>query len=259
MQTLFAPDDEALQIPRRRNGRPDRHEEDLSETEQMIRNHPFHALKEGEDDEDDDEERKRKIKKIVTAILHYHISPSKLSFSELQDKQTIPTTLNATKESDLPFRIRSSPKLEILPPPPNYQVLLNFYAKTREAPSILAKNGIIHLISAPLLPPLTPVGELFLFPGAFGTLTSAVQMTGLDKAIAPFLHDHDDDDDVDDNGLASLADADLDEPPTAVMSVLQELVEEAKALLPAADDETSYKAFPFTIFAPTNRAFAKIP
>ena len=42
-----------------------------------------------------------------------------------------------------------------------------------------------------------------------------------------------------------------------VMSVLKELVEEAVGItgLPNAGD---YQSFPFTIFAPTNVAFAKI-
>lgn len=49
-----------------------------------------------------------------------------------------------------------------------------------------------------------------------------------------------------------------DEPSSIALAVLEELVQEAKAAsgLPNSDD---FKAFPFTIFAPTNRAFAQIP
>lgn len=119
--------------------------------------HPFFtyaedvlANKEGNDDDDDDKDRERRrefIKKIVTAILRYHISPDKLFFSELQDKQTIATSLNQTKDAGVPFRIRASPRLEILPPPPRYEVALNFYSRIRRGPALLAKNGIIHLVS----------------------------------------------------------------------------------------------------------------
>ena len=245
---MFAPDDEALQFPGHDHHHFDEISEEEDDAEMMIRDHPFHAYGEGQDDDDDDEDKKRKLKKLVTAILHYHISPEKLSFSELQDKQTIPSTLNQTRDSDEPFRIRAAPKFEILPP--KFQVSLNFYAQTRKAPSILAKNGIIHLISAPLLPPITPLGQLFLFPNVFSTLTSSIQQVELDNEIAPWLHNHDDD------SIASLAGSDSDEPSSIAMSILHELVQEAKAMLPSKD---TYKAFPFTIFAPTNGAFAKIP
>ena len=109
----------------------------------------FSALT-GSDDDGDDKDRERRrefIKKIVTAILKYHVSPDKLLFSELQDKQTIATALNQTKDAGVPFRIRASPRLDLLPPPPRYDVALNFYAKIRRGPALLAKNGVIHLVS----------------------------------------------------------------------------------------------------------------
>lgn len=103
----------------------------------------------GDDDGDDkDKERRREfIKKIITAILRYHISPDKLFFSELRDKQTIGTSLNQTEDRGVPFRIRASPRLELLPPPPRYEVALNFYSRVRNGPALLAKNGIVHLVS----------------------------------------------------------------------------------------------------------------
>lgn len=106
--------------------------------------------KDGDGDEDDDKDKERKrafIKKIVTAILRYHISPSKLYFNEIQDKQTIATSLNQTKDVGVPFRIRASPRLDLLPPPPKFDVSLNFYARIRNGPALLAKNGIIHFVS----------------------------------------------------------------------------------------------------------------
>lgn len=96
--------------------------------------------------EPSDEEKRRFIHKIIEAVLHYHISPSELSADELKDKQTIPTTLNQTKDASVPFRIRAGSKLNFFPPPPTYDVKLNFYAGLRKIPSIKAKNGIIHLV-----------------------------------------------------------------------------------------------------------------
>lgn len=132
----------------------------IEESDGVPRDHPFFtyadeltALTEGDNDNDDDgddkdrERRREFIKKIVTAILKYHVSPEKLLFSELRDKQTIATALNQTKDVGVPFRIRASPRLEILPPPPRYDVALNFYAKVRRGPALLAKNGVIHLVS----------------------------------------------------------------------------------------------------------------
>lgn len=94
-----------------------------------------------------DEEKRRFIRKIVEAVLHYHISPSELTAEEIKDKQTIPTTLNQTTDTSVPFRIRAGTKLNLFPPPPTYDVKLNFYAGLRKIPSIKAKNGIIHLVS----------------------------------------------------------------------------------------------------------------
>lgn len=142
--------------PRHDHEHHDAHDNAIDESAGVPNDHPFFtyandfaALEEGDDDGDDkDRERKREfIKKLVTAILKYHVSPDKLLFSELQDKQTIATALNQTKDVGVPFRIRASPRLDLLPPPPRYDVALNFYAKIRRGPALLAKNGIIHLVS----------------------------------------------------------------------------------------------------------------
>lgn len=99
--------------------------------------------------------------------------------------------------------------------------------------------------------------QLLAFPIPFSALTSAVQQTELDASLAPWLHHHKDDDKK--SSLASrLGGNGEDEPSSIAMAVLEELVEEARnaAGLPKSDD---FEAFPFTIFAPTNRAFAQIP
>lgn len=133
------------------------HGSSIDESSGVPVDHPFYTyandfsvLDHDSDDDGDDKDRERRrefIKKIVTAILKYHVSPEKLLFSELRDKQTIATALNQTKDAGVPFRIRASPRLELLPPPPRYDVALNFYAKIRRGPALLAKNGIIHLVS----------------------------------------------------------------------------------------------------------------
>lgn len=221
--------------------------------------HPFyHAEKEGDssdDDDDDEEERRRKTNMLITAILKYHVAPAKYSVEELLDKQTIPTILQQTKDREEPFRIRGGSKFELLPPPPRYELVLNFYAKKRAGPSILAKNGVIHLLSAPLFPPLTPFDLLLQFPLTFSTLTSAIQQTEVDALLAPWYHHHKDRKD----DLLDLAFSHPDEPSTLAMAVLEEMVEEAKAAFGGLPRSDEYAAFPFTIFAPTNLAVAKIP
>ena len=85
-------------------------------------------------------------------------------------------------------------------------------------------TGLIHLISAPLLPPLSPLNKLFLFPQLFSTLTSGVQKAGLAEALLPPPYHH----------------------PSAE-EVWQGLI-----------DELTAGKGPYTLFAPTNWAFNKL-
>jgi hypothetical protein len=104
---------------------------------------------------------------------------------------------------------------------------------------------------------LTPLDQLLAFPIPFSALTSAIQQTELDSALAPWIHHHNDEDKK--SSLSSFLTGDGDDEPSSIaMAVLEELVEEARnaAGLPKSDE---FQAFPFTIFAPTNRAFAQIP
>lgn len=261
--TLFAPDDEALRPPPGHgpghhdgpHHGPPGHHHDEDEESAAPRDHPFHLMAEDspEHDEPTDEEKRRFIKKIVEAVLHYHISPSEIEYSELVDRQTIPSSLNQTKDLGVPFRIRSSSKFELLPP--GVTTKLNFYAALRKAPAIKAKNGIIYLISAPLLPPLTPLDQLLAFPIPFSTLTSAVQQTELDSAIAPWLHHRHESKET---GLSTFMSETIGDEAMIALEVLKEMAAEKLAALnlPNSDE---YKYLPYTIFAPTNVAFAKIP
>jgi len=164
-------------------------------------------------------------------ILRYHlIDTGAYKAQDLLNNSTIASSLGDP-------RIRVEPKLFPYP-----HLTFNFFSNSTypwnftcvfakqwffiaRGPTIKAKNGIIHLVSFPLLPPLTPLEELFIFPFIFSELTSGLQKVGLDDVISPWVHTEVNDDQV-------------SEP---VMSVLEELVKEHK------DIEN------FTVFAPSNR------
>lgn len=139
------------------------------------------------------------------------------------DRSTVPTLLDQS-------RVRVSPGFETFPFP-HPTLKFNVYSHKR-GPTILAKNGVIHLVSAPLFPPWTVLNELFVFPGAFAGLTNAVQKVGLDEPLLP-PNDAD----------AKLPDDFAGSP--FVQGVLEELAAE-KGL-----DS-------FTVFAPSNAAFARL-
>lgn len=101
------------------------------------------------------------------------------------------------------------------------------FSKNELTPPSVA--GYIHLISAPLLPPLTPLNTAFLFPQIFSTLTSGVQKIGLDKVLLP----------------SSSVDQELGSDGT---SMVQELI----------DELVKEQGGQFTVFAPTNLAFDKL-
>jgi hypothetical protein len=60
--------------------------------------------------------------------------------------------------------------------------MVNFLTKVVRA-DVKAKNGIIHVINHPLLPPPTVFQELFLIPDVFSFVTSALQRVGLTQAL----------------------------------------------------------------------------
>ncbi|GAA5989620.1 hypothetical protein JCM10908_000556 [Rhodotorula pacifica] len=197
--------------------------------------HPFHskafspeslaALASDNGDDDEDKERRREIfKKLIAIVAKYHIIPEAAEAQDLVDRATLPTLL--TDE-----RVRVSPSFSGFPFP-HPTLKFNVYAEKR-GPTILAKNGVIHLISAPLLPPFTPLNQAFLTPQYFAALTNAVQKAGLAPALVP-QHSYD-------------AESEIDaEVPPLVSELIQELVAE-KGL-----NE-------YTLFAPSNWAFGRLP
>lgn len=124
---------------------------------------------EAEDDDEDKERRKKFIRILVRAVLSYHIIPQSIDATQLVQNTTYPTNLTIPdsaldKES---LRIRVSTKL--LPP----SVRINFFS-TVIKPDVKAKNGVIHVINHPLLPPPSIFQELFLVSRAFGTLVRLI-------------------------------------------------------------------------------------
>lgn len=176
-------------------------------------------------DNDDDEEKRRRrreiIRKIVTYVLSYHTLPTVEPAHDIVDKATVGTSLSSS-------RIKVDPALALLPHP-YPTVKFNGYAYKR-GPTIVAKNGIIHLIGAPLLPPLSPLNGLFLFPTGFSTLTSDLQRLDLTEGLVPHMPHESDDEHAD------------------VHMMAQELLK-----------EHGHDAKTYTIFAPGNFAFNRLP
>ncbi|KAM0787737.1 hypothetical protein ACM66B_003794 [Microbotryomycetes sp. NB124-2] len=189
--------------------------------------HPFVANfdDKGHDDNDDDERKRRReiFAKIVTYILEYHTLPSVHDAADLVDRSTVATSIDSS-------RLKVEGALALLPHPYS-TVKFNGYAY-KNGPTIKAKNGLIHLLGAPLFPPLSPVNQAFLLPFFYSTLTSDLQKVGLADALTPHMRHLDDGDDkswsVDDLAL--------------------EMVKE----------HTGKDAPTFTVFAPGNLAFDRL-
>ena len=115
----------------------------------------------------DDERRKKFIRILVKAILLYNVIPNEIALESLAHNTTYATKLiipdNALDKEAL--RVRVSAK--ILPP----SIAINFFSKVVR-PNIGAKNGIIHVVNHPVLPPPSIFQELFLAPRIFGAVVS---------------------------------------------------------------------------------------
>ncbi|KAK4698704.1 hypothetical protein P7C70_g7564, partial [Phenoliferia sp. Uapishka_3] len=240
--TLLAPDDMALTPPHRREKHHEgveaetiRGESEMEEEWQPVE-HPFHSremrkeirrAQKGEGVEEGVMEYNRTavFSKIIGYILKYHTLDTVETGWALSNHSTFPTSLHSSRDDPEPLRLHIEPSWAVLPHP-YPTVKLNFYAQKRGL-SVKAKNGLIHFISAPLLPPLSPLNKLFLFPQAFATLTSGVQKVGLADALLPAPSDH-----GDENHLNE---------------IWQSLV-----------DEVVKEKGPYTLFAPTNFAYSRL-
>ncbi|GAA5943467.1 uncharacterized protein JCM15063_006481 [Sporobolomyces koalae] len=243
--TLLAPDDQALTPPRRRGGHgPDHHHHggprDAHKDDELSREHVPHVFhsehlspeslrelasedNDGDDKDDKEKERRREIfRKIISYVGKYHVVPGRRQAHDLADSSTLATLLDDS-------RINVRPGLDWRPFP-HPTIRFNVYVEKR-GPTILAKNGVIHLVSGPLAPPFGPLNELFIFPQFFSSMTSDLQKVGLDEALAA-PHAHQDTSDLE---YAAVAE-----------DLVDELVKE-KGL-----EE-------YTVFAPSNLAYARVP
>ncbi|KAH9809069.1 hypothetical protein DFH28DRAFT_1087011 [Melampsora americana] len=263
--TLFAPDNEALTPPHKRHHHGHGHghgpgphsprDEPLTPPEdhvfwQALESNSLksghHSFSEGyhlQDDGEDKDKKKKIFLHLLEMVLQYHVSPGKKSLKDILDSSTLPSALKISHHSCSPaFRVRVGG-------PPHFTkgtTALNFFTAlgAHDDRPILTKNGVIHVVhGVPLLPPLSPLSQLFLYPQPFSTLTSALQKVKLDDILLPSW----------DNKTIPLEseslDADLDVVDERVQNVLSSL---------AAENEHRLKKKSFTVFAPTNRAFRSL-
>ncbi|KAK1833103.1 FAS1 domain-containing protein [Podospora conica] len=109
----------------------------------------------------------------LRALLAYHILPGLYPSCRLRRLSTVPSNLTLDTLSGNPQRLR----LSTLPLPFSHTTI-NFHARLTR-PDIPASNGLIHLVSALLLPP-PPIAKVFdLLPSTFSTLSLALERTGL--------------------------------------------------------------------------------
>ncbi|KDQ60570.1 hypothetical protein JAAARDRAFT_124834 [Jaapia argillacea MUCL 33604] len=179
--TFFAPPNSAL--PRK----PRRGHHDLTDLGDDEMPHPFLSYNEDFldaisavddlDDSDDfgeDKKRKERFRKILTAVLLYHVIPEQLNKVNLAKNNTWATNLTLSDGSldGEPYRLKVAAG-----PLGGY---VNWYAKLiKEVP---ASNGFIHVINHPLIPPPSIFQVLFNLPHYFSIATSALQRVAVSGA-----------------------------------------------------------------------------
>ncbi|KAL2269615.1 hypothetical protein VTJ83DRAFT_1799 [Remersonia thermophila] len=183
--TLFVPTDQA--IDRIHHGHGDHGHGDHG--------HGDHGKGGGDGDDGDDGDdghRHDHCKEFIAALLKYHIVPGRYSRSQIHHSRTLPSSLHppalsASSSSsssasskhhhhDQPQRIRAFTTFLL------HRTRLNFYARL-VAGDFPAKNGLIHAVSAPLVPPPSQTALLRALPRAFSTLALALESTGLAKEL----------------------------------------------------------------------------
>ncbi|KAF9228607.1 FAS1 domain-containing protein [Gyrodon lividus] len=131
-----------------------------------------------ESDSRDKEKRKETIGRIVRGILAYHILPEKYEAADLVQNSTYATNLTL-KDGSMDYQpLRLSVSRASVPP----RLRINTFVEVTKK-DIEAKNGVIHQINHPLLPPPSVFQETFLVPEVFSYFTTAIQRVGLTGAI----------------------------------------------------------------------------
>ncbi|POW07524.1 hypothetical protein PSHT_09914 [Puccinia striiformis] len=207
--------------------------------------------------EDDEKERKKKFfLHAIQAVLKYHLSPGSKKIHEILDSSTLPTELPIQHEPKAAkFRVRVGPALPHLNKPG--EIILNFFTKldTHKYRPILTKNGVIYIIEKlPLLPPLSPLSELFLFPHPYSTLTTALQKTHLDDVLLPRWENKT-------IPLSSTIGSSQSLVPSSALDDTLDMVDErVQSILSSLTGDHGGKLVKssFTVFAPTNHAFRSV-
>lgn len=148
---------------------------------------------EGEDGDDgDDEEKKRRrelIRHLIDSTTLYHLvrSDKVLDSKAIAANSSVATWLNtgkAHKNNDgTDWRVRTGKSLLPLP-----AIYLNLYSRVVK-PDIATKNGLIHAIKYPLVPPPDVLQSLFFGQTTFSTTTSGLQKVNAARYYA-YRHKH---------------------------------------------------------------------
>ncbi|KAF7971644.1 hypothetical protein HWV62_20684 [Athelia sp. TMB] len=183
--TLFALPNSALKFPKHKHGHRHGHDLSLSALPHLDPASVDLASAAAEidalstfDDHEEKERRKKFLALIVRALLQYHILPVRTSLPALLANTTHATALTIPDLALDGEALRVRVGTHLLPPSVN----VNFLSRV-VGHEVGARNGVVHVLSHPLLPPPSVFQTLFLVPKAFGTLTSAVQRIGATDAL----------------------------------------------------------------------------
>lgn len=119
---------------------------------------------------------KKPSKEFIESLLKYHIGVGAYPTSRLRWAFTIPTALDESLLGDQPQRLRA--RTGIIGP-----TQLNFITHVVGG-NVAVRNGVVHAINRPLLPPAFVGRELSLFPARFSTLLLAYEKTN----FVDFIH-----------------------------------------------------------------------
>lgn len=141
--TFFATPDSALRRPHRRHGKFGI--VDTTSMTSLVQTYDLsdaiHLLDELSINNYDNSDKKKFLKKIIHAILSYHILPSKLDVAALANNNTFATTLVLPGSLGArPLRVRVTQGLI------SSTRIINFFSEVNR-PDVAARNGWCHQIS----------------------------------------------------------------------------------------------------------------
>lgn len=170
----------------------------------------------------------RRSTRVAKALSPSESESNPLGTSVLSPTLDSSSTSTRANEASLSKPRMVSPFLQKIPPAVVFTGTCSVLISTP-----LLFTGVIHFLSAPLLPPLSPLNTAFLFPTFFSTLTSGLQRVGLDQVVAPHAE------------VELSEDESLDASSSLIDQLVQELATEAGVRQ-------------FTFMAPTNFAFNRL-